>query len=356
MPENSLQPWPWPHPEPGVYFNMSFEDYLAIPALQSSTIKLLLVSGPNFWQGSWLNPFRRARDTKPFSHGRAYHKRVLEGSAAFYGIYAPDYEDDGSPDVLRSTEDIKQALIRMGLPSSFANKGEGAQRLLARAPQKKIRDVLEAKHRAKFPGREFLNPDLVREIEVGAKAIECNPYLNHWLKGGYPEVTVIWFQDGVLCKCRFDYLKIAAAADLKTFANEKGKRIEKAIDMAVAGYKVFIQSGFYLHGAEQARQLIDDGKVFGADAVDPKWLELYARTPVEEFRFIYQQKEMALVTDGVIHSTKNTELMRQADIRIMEAINTFKQYYQAFGTEIWRQMTPPRHMDYDSLPAFAGDL
>lgn len=353
---NTLNPWPWATPPSGIYFNMLFADYLAIPALQSSSIKQLLVSGPNFWAESWLNPFKKKKDTGPFAHGRAYHKRVLEGREAFYAVYAPAYEDDGNPDVLRSTEDIKQALVRMGLPSSFANKGEGAARLLASAPQKKIQVVLEQKYKAQFPGREFLAADVVREIELGARAIEFNQYLNHWLKGGYPEVTVIWYENGICFKIRFDYLKIGAAADLKTFANEKGKRIEKALDNAIASNKLFIQSGLYLRGAEFARQFAREGKIYGDDNVLADWLDLFAVTPVEEFRFIFHQKGQALVTDGLIHSTKNVELQAQASLRLDEAVETFRRFYGAFGAAPWVQMTPPRHIDFRSLPAFVGDL
>lgn len=349
--------WPWPHPPVGVYFNMPFDEYLAIPALSNSGIKDLLVSGPNFWSNSWLNPFRaRKPDTVPQITGRAYHKRVLEGSVAFYESYAPDFEDDGDPDVLRSGDDIKRELARIGAPISFKNKAEGAARLLALAPQKKVLEAMAASHRAAYPGREFLPAHLIREIELGAKAIECNPYLNTWLMGGYPEVTVVFVHQGMLFKARFDYLKIGAITDLKTVANERGRDFEKAIDYAIAGNKYIIQPAIYLPAAAAARELIAQGLVFGAEKIDPQWLELYSKTPVEEFRFIFHQKGQALCTEGRIYAVNNTELMRQGEARIAKGVARFNAYHQHYDDLPWVSMNPPQHIDYASLPSFINDL
>ena len=49
----------------------------------------------------------------------------------------------------------------------------------------------------------------MRRIEIAAAMIEHHPELRHCFIGGYAEVTVIWFEDGLWFKARFDYLKPA---------------------------------------------------------------------------------------------------------------------------------------------------
>lgn len=354
--------WPWPIPQAGVYFTMPFADYLDIRCLNNSGIKDLLVSGPNFWKNSWMNPFRKTRNTLAFTTGRHYHKRVLEGREAFYAAYAPDWDDDYTDaTILRSGGDIKLALARLGQPTSFKTNAEGAARLMKVNPAARIADVLRQKHRAQFPDKEYIPADLVREIELGAKAIECNPHLNHWLMGGFPEVTVIFYDPvlGLWFKIRFDYLKIKAAADLKSIANKALRDFEKAVDYEFAGNKYMIQSSLYLRGAEAARALIDGGHVFGAEeaGVSKDWLELFAKTPVEEFRFIFHQKDFALCTEGRIHSVHNKVLQDQGQARLIKGAERFHRYMKMFGPdEIWISNNPAQHIDYASLPAFVNDL
>ena len=149
----SLDPWPWETPECGIYFNMPFEEYLAIPCLQSSTIKDLLKSPTMFWSKSWMNPLHDdfKKDIQAYLDGRAYHTRILEGKAIYDTQFAPDYEDDpNDATVIRTSIDLKKALKLAKLPVSFKNKDEGVERLLAAKPYARVLDILKAKHRAEF--------------------------------------------------------------------------------------------------------------------------------------------------------------------------------------------------------------
>lgn len=355
---HSLNPWPWPTPAPGVYFNMSHADYLAIPAMSNGGIKDALVAAPNFWNESWLNPFRTRKEAKHFTDGTAYHHRILFGKDRFYQEYAPTFTPPEG--VIDGNKAMVEALDRVGVTGHKTKTAPELAKLMAEhLPQLKCKINLERAYVLQHEGKELIAPDLIREIELGAKAIECNPHINHWLLGGYPEVTVIWWDErlGVMCKCRFDYLKIGSATDLKTVMNEKGRDFEKAVDYAIAGNKYIIQPAWYLPGAEAARTMIRAGMVYGAEDVDPAWLEEYGKTPVEEFRFIFQQKKMALVTEGRIYSLRNQALADQGNARIAKGIARFKEYYAAFGKDdIWFSISKPQHIDVNSLPAFMSDL
>jgi len=111
------QKWPWATPPVGVYFNMSFDEYLKIPCLNASGIKELNISETDFWSRSWMNPDYDDidDDSKAKIEGRAYHKRILEGRERFFSEYALEYEDDGNPMVLRSAKEIKEKLDRIGI-------------------------------------------------------------------------------------------------------------------------------------------------------------------------------------------------------------------------------------------------
>jgi hypothetical protein len=356
----SLNPWPWETLPPGVYFDLPFADYLAQPCIQSSGIKSLLVSGPNFWAESWMNPFRRRKDSKAFAEGRPYHCRILEGAEAFQANYAPLFEfDDSDPSVLTTDTKVTARLRDLGVKGYSTTDAAGRAKMLLEAdPAAKILSAMREAHTAQYPGREFLHPDIIREIELAAAAIKANPHIAPWLAGGYPEVSIIYDDPelGVRVKVRFDYLKIGAGADLKTVANEKGRDFEKAVDYAIAGYRYIIQPALYLRAADAAAGLIRAGAVYG-DKIPPQdWLDAFASTPVDEFRFIFQQKGAALCTEGRIYSRLNTELCAQGEARIQKGVARFKDYYSRFGDAPWFSMNAPQHIDYSSLPSYVNDL
>lgn len=163
------------HYEPGIYFNMPFDEYLAIPCLSSSYLKKLLISPTDFWCTSWMNPLKKNKDTEANIDGRAYHKRILEGKEAFYEQYAPEYEDDNDPAMLRTTDDLREFLSQHGLPKTFPNKEAGISRILNVMPDIRIKDAEIAKHKAANAGKELISAEKIRYIEFAAKLIESDP-------------------------------------------------------------------------------------------------------------------------------------------------------------------------------------
>src|SRR5689334_7216613 len=95
----------------------------------------------------------------------------------------------------------------------------------------------------------------MRKIEIAAKMIECHPENKKLITGGYPEVTIVWHEDGIRFKARVDYLRPKAMIDLKTFANQLGKPVESAIIYAMASGKYHIQAAFYMRAIEAAKRL-----------------------------------------------------------------------------------------------------
>lgn len=347
---------------PGIYFNLPFSDYCKQPCLNAGGIKDLLVSTTDYWFRSFMNPLNDEVDeeTKAKIEGRAYHKMILEGRQAFYDEYAPDFEYTGKAPVLKTSEEIAGALAIRSLPTTFKRKSDGIARLLAADPSVLIYDELERIYKEPYAEkkREFLPSKVVRHIEFANKMIESHPELKTYFVGGYPEVTIIWDDEelGVRLKMRADYLKVAPVVDLKTFANQMKKNLDKAINYAVASMKYPIQARLYLRGREAARKLIDQGKVFGAENVDPKWLKAFRETPNDEFWYVFQQKGIAPVSRGAKFSLKDPKFESTAYAQIEDACISFRECYTKYGTDPWIDDTPSRYLSYDELPAFVGDL
>jgi len=357
-----LTAWPFPTLPPGIYFNQPFSVYCEQQCLNAGGIKKLLVSPTDYWFRSFMNPLNDEVDeeTKAKIEGRAYHKMILEGRQAFYDEYAADFEYTGKAPVLNTAEEIAGALAIRSLPTTFKRKSEGIARLLAADPSVLIYDELERIYKEQFADkeREFLSSKTVRYIEFANKMIESHPELKTYFVGGYPEVTIIWDDEelGVRCKMRADYLKVGPVVDLKTFANQMEKSIPKAIRYAMSSMKYPIQARFYLRGREAARKLIDEGKVFGAEGVDPKWLKVFRETPNDEFWYIFQQKGIAPASRGAKMTLKDTKFDTTAYAQIEDAALTFRDNYNKFGTDPWIDDTPSEYVSYDELAPWVGDL
>jgi len=352
---NSLSSWPWETPEPGIYFDMPFDQYLAIPCLQSSSIKNLLKSPTLFYVKSWMNPLREdfSKDTQAYADGRAYHVRILEGKKRFDELYAPDYEDNPEDTtVIRTSNDIKAALRAAKLPVTFKNKAEGITRLLAAKPHARILDNLIAKHRAQFSEDvELLNQETMRYIEFSAKMIEHNPHINGYFVGGYPEVTIIYDDErlGVRLKTRVDYLKIMAGCDLKSFANQYDDPLMKAVKKTIDRFLYQIQARLYVDSINVAKQFVKDGKVFGADHVDQEWLKLFSETLCEEFWFCMVQKGIAPVTKGIKMSMRDKAFTDNYERYLIPAADIFKSNYEQFGEEFWVDIQEDEYLSNDEL-------
>ena len=353
-------PWPFETPEPGIYFDMPFSQYCAIPCLNAGGIKNLLASPTDFWARSWMNPLNDEIDeeTKAKQDGRAYHLRILEGETKFYDHYAPDYEDDGDESMLRTNKDMERFLKNCGVKGYSGKKTEELIDMCFDADKTlRILAAEKALHQSQHEGKELIAAHTIRQIELAARMIEYHPHLKSFFAGGYPEVTIIWDEPdlGVRFKIRVDYLKTKAVNDLKTFANQYKKDVDKAIDYAMAANKYHIQALLYLIGVNQAkRTLVPQGKVFGA--ADPQWLEAFAKTPADEFGYVFMQKGVAPVAKGKLLSIKDEKFKALGVACINDGARRFLDHYRIYGTDAWIDMSQPSYIDFNQLPAFVGDL
>ena len=161
---------------PGTYPGLSMDEYLAIPAMSGGLLDTLLTRCPlAAWFESYLNPNRVRVSSDEMDIGTIAHAMLLEGGPGAVEIIDPNMYPT------KSTGNI---------PDGWTNKEIKAARDNARAAGKipilapKFAPI-EAMVRA---AGEFIGPS-----EIGP-----------WFGKADRELTIVWQEDGVLCKARFD--------------------------------------------------------------------------------------------------------------------------------------------------------
>ena len=337
----------------GIYFGLDEGEYHAAHALSASGIKWLRISPLDFWARSSMNPEREPEEESQAKViGKAYHKRIAEGRAAFLASFAPEVDPKDYPTALRTVDDLKEAIAGLGAKPKGKSKGDLIAQLAALDPTAKVWSLIEADHAAIHDGRTMLPADLIRRIEISAAMIEKHPDLRKAFTGGYPEVSIFWTDPeyGIPMKARLDYLKRAAVVDLKTFENVNGMPIDKAIARTIANYKYHIQAKLYLEAVRQAKRLIREGKVFGE--VEPAFLEAVQKSNAHTFMFVFQQKGVAPIARGVILPSITLDI---GQVEIDDAKRRYAECRETFGAEPWVDGSPVREFDSTEFPAYLGD-
>lgn len=321
-------------PEPGVYFDMDEEMYHAAPALSNSGIKHLLVSPMDFWARSWLNPNREDEQSDAMTLGKAYHKRILEGREAFYRQYVAEIDPNDYPDALRTADHLK-AFLEQHDAKKAGKKADLIDRVLDIDPTAMIWDVLVEDHKAKHEGKEFLSAAAVEKIELSASMIEKHPTLKKAFTGGFPEVSIFWVDEfGIPMKARLDYLKARAIVDLKTFANQQAKPIDRAVAYDMAARKYHLQVAVYTEAVRAAQAMIRQRGMSAVHGLDDEvWVKRFMQASSHDFVFVYQQTGIAPVARGYRFPLALAYEAGQATVRM--AKQQFRDCFEAFGSDPW---------------------
>ena len=289
----------------GIYFDLEFDVYLAVERLGSGDLCDLIVSPGTFWRGSWLDPERPEReeeDTKALQIGRAYHcARLTPHLFERDFIREPckaDFADQAKQHgACWNGKQIEAQLAERNLTKKLATDNgvaDQARRLAEAGYEGVIWPLVEAQFEAKVEAmdpRPTIVPSkiydqIVRDMERIRGSGEVAAKL-----AGEPEVSVFWTdRNGIKRKARFDNLDLDHWADLKTFDNSRGKRLEQAIADAVRYYRHYINAAHYREASEAIRtgkvQIIGDATERQRDLI----AKLQIKPEAQECWFIYQEK------------------------------------------------------------------
>lgn len=359
-------------PTPGLYFDMPEEDYHAIHAASTSGLKRLSVSSMDYWANSLLyvadEDEEVEREKRHLIVGKAYHARILEGREAYEAAFAVDLREKDYEGLLKTTEQIKYAIAQLGSKpcakgyddiSRAAKKEDWVAQLLDLDPNALVWDAMVSAHRAKHEGKTFISASLDRRVQIAAAMIESHPELGRIFTGGYAEVSAFWFcpETGAPMKARFDYLKMALIVDLKSFGNNAGMPINRAIEKTIANYRYNLQHVIYEEAAQAVKALIrqDGHAIFGADDAQRAWALTWAqRSDAPRFMFVFQQTGTAPVTRGRIMPT---EVVYSVTQRAAETLKLrWVSCAQTYGTDPWLDIEPIDTIEDEAIPLWATEF
>lgn len=269
--------------KPGIYFNLSNEDYHNDLSLSNSGMGNLAhtpkfgptISTPKkYWWNSPFNPDREPLDTQALKTGRALHTFLLE------------------PEQFH-----KEFKIKEGVQNTKAKGmiGEGA----------------------------------FKDIQNATAALRQEKQIYPLFKNGYPEVSIFWIDEetGVPCRARMDYLNPLFATDYKTTANIYD------LGYSIIDYGYTRQSAFYLRGIEAIKKLMREDKlnyIYGE--VSDEFLNNFMQTTHDKFFFVFQEKTAPYVAraETLCSDTQSIGLERAK-----HAMQIYKENYELQGSESW---------------------
>lgn len=342
----------------GLYFNMTDEDYHAIPCLSATGLKILKTNPSKFWWWSWMNPDRKETETEAKIIGKAFHKRILEGRNAFYDAYASEFSCDRD-DLIKTIDDIREALRaekkkNPDVKISFKDKQDGMEKLfdIDIAYRDRMFDELKRDYQEEHADKIFLSDYIVDRAELSAKVIDTHPFLKTAFIGGFPEVSCVWFDKELKTwfKCRYDYLKVSAINDLKTFSRMTGKEVERYLPDIIAKYSYNIQATHYLDSMAYSKRFAKEKKIFDYKGGDD-WLSAFAARECDQFHFIFQQKEEVPNAYEVIYS-RNHSMHESSQQMIKHAVDQFHLYVERFGDLMWPEIKPAQVLTDDDYPHY----
>lgn len=251
-----------------------------------------------------------------------------------------------------------------------AVKDDLANQLLALDPDARVWEKMLTAHRAANPGKTFIDARTERRVRIAARMILAHDEISLAVKGGYPEVSIFWHcaETGVPCKARIDYLKMRMIVELKSFANQQGKPIDRAIESTIASQRYNVQHCLYEEAVMEARKMIRgaigehvpiydmSGRTLetgGKELID--WCVKWAmQMDPPAWLFIFQQTGLAPVTRGKLLPRGTVFSVTMS--RIASLKREWAECAATFGTDPWVDAVPIDEIEDEAIPLYATEI
>lgn len=241
-----------------------------------------------------------------------------------------------------------------------ATKDDWIKQLLALDPNALIWDSLVKHHAANHEGKTAIDARTDRRIRIAVKMILGHEEIAKAFSGGYPEVSIFWYCEttGVPMKARLDYLKMRAVVDLKSFGNNAGMPIDRAIERTIANYRYNLQQVQYDEAVQAAKKMIRLSGLEAINADDESVIDFCEKWAMEEadpgFIFIFQQTGNAPVTRGKIMPRGTVFSVTKS--RHEELKRKWAECAKAYGTDPWLDIAPIDEIEDEAIPLHATEL
>ena len=256
----------------GIYVGLSFEAYLSDEAFGSHELAEILVNSTqahaahrNKEWAEFLDSHKSEREREAASR-EAY--ATLFGTACHTVLLEPEtfdaryFEEPEAPDWPKTIEQLTEAIRSAG---HIPPKGKREVFVeTAHAIGLKVAEDWAAEREVLAGGRICLSPRTMATLKLIEATFRRHRSAPKWLTNGLAEVSVFWTDaNGLRLKCRFDYLRIRHAGDVKTYRLRQGST---AIDSFIYNLNAFawdFQAADYMDCRVNAMpDLIAAGKVY----------------------------------------------------------------------------------------------
>jgi len=302
----------------------------------------------------------------------ARHERPvdLEGTVAELKERIKEYEEEQP---VRPSSRVEDETPEGETFMRTANKADWIKQLLELKPEAMVWDKMTADHRAKHEGKTFITAQQDRRIRISVKMITAHEEISKAFTGGYAEVSIFWYcrKTGAPIKARMDYLKMRTIVDLKSFGNNAGMPIDRAIERTIANYRYNLQHVIYVEAAMEAKRMIREAMEKGEhlcsvinipDQRAPEnyiaiysWCAKWAAQKEEPgFIFVFQQSGIAPVTRGKIMPTNTVYSVTSR--RAEELKRKWVECAQEYATLPWLDIQPIDTIDDEAIPLHSTEL
>ena len=321
--------------KPGIYINLPEDEYHAVDALGSTSIKALFEDPVEYQWDKLYN--EDDKESAARTLGSAIHCRLLEGRKAFEKTYYCKL--DPKPHIelgaLNTVDEMKDWLRANGENVS-GRKADLIERIRAADPNQPILEDIISEHALENEGKTLLTEVQWERCSDAAAWCQLDPLLSAFMTDGtftlgLTEVSVIAEIDGVPVKARFDMLAHHMILDLKSFQPFMNRDPVMAIPYAIRKMGYLLQAGHYLNVWQEAKKLYAAGKIYGKypegffDKVfareAPVWTWLFVKTVGAPQPYV-----RGLSPDGTarVYAQQNA----------LEAILFYKQKVEKYGRDV----------------------
>lgn len=253
--------------QPGVYLDMTDEEYFAQRALGSTDMKSLYLDAESWW---WElhpdSPFKteeteedRRKKADARRYGHAVHACVLEGVETYESRFAVMPEKASHKHAIDTVPELRDWLKDRGAKVG-GNKPELIERALSIDPKAPIWDAIVDKALA---GRQVVYKSEDLRLRLMRRIIENDAELMGELVPGLSEVAVFWPDPvtGKMHRAKFDRMSAKMPWDLKTFTRRRSVRPRTGAIRRATDEQYHVQVAHYW----EAWDHLPDLPVFGGD-------------------------------------------------------------------------------------------
>lgn len=275
----------------GIYFNMSAEEYFALPYFSRSLAQKVRFSGKE--AEYYIN--NPSAETPAMEFGTALHSLLLEPKK-FNQTYvkAPALTDEKffGKKIIQTIDDLKPYLEQFGLKKSGKKEDliESVRAYLNPAEVVIWDDVkanfdreVVALNQKILKDEDFANLENICDLITQSK-------FDNLLENGYPEVVIIWKdkQSGIMCKCRIDFMQADSIIDVKSFSVKDFNTplIDQLRKKTIFSFYNF-QFAIYAEAIETIIEAIKSGQAEIFGEVDKNFVESFLKNPIKKFIIFY---------------------------------------------------------------------